>query len=62
MMYNTPLRLTTLHFEQRFLIEEVTFTIISPSKTDPVCPDLYSQSFDYTSSPLFRIGRLEPEP
>jgi hypothetical protein len=29
-MYNTPLRLTILHFEQRFLIDAVTFIIISP--------------------------------
>ena len=30
MIYKTPLRLTTLHLEQRFLIDDVTFITISP--------------------------------
>ena len=30
MIYKTPLRLTTLHFEQRFLIDDVTFKTGSP--------------------------------
>jgi hypothetical protein len=31
-MYTTPLRLTTLHLEQRFLIDDETFMVISPSR------------------------------
>lgn len=30
MIYKTPLRLTTLHLEQRFLIDDVTFIATSP--------------------------------
>lgn len=30
MTYKTPLRLTILHFEQRFLTEDETFTMTTP--------------------------------
>lgn len=30
MMYKRPLRLTTLHFEQRFRIDEDTFIKLTP--------------------------------
>jgi hypothetical protein len=45
MMYKRPLRLTTLHFEQRFLIDDDTFIILTPSGL-AVYP--YSQRLDYT--------------
>jgi hypothetical protein len=45
MMYKRPLRLTTLHFEQRFLIDEETFIKTTPNAYQ-VFP--YSQSLDYT--------------
>jgi hypothetical protein len=31
MIYKRPLRLTTLHFEQRFLIDDDTFIILTPN-------------------------------
>ncbi len=45
-MNKIPLRFTTLHFEQRFLIEDDTFMIATPSQ--------YSQSINYTSSGFLR--------
>jgi hypothetical protein len=30
MIYKRPLRLTTLHFEQRFLIDDDTFILLTP--------------------------------
>ena len=33
MIYNRPLRLTTLHFEQRFLIDDDTFIHPTPNST-----------------------------
>ncbi len=45
MMYKRPLRLTTLHFEQRFLIDDDTFINLTPDNYK-VYP--YSQRFDYT--------------
>jgi hypothetical protein len=30
MIYRRPLRLTTLHFEQRFLIDDETFIFLTP--------------------------------
>jgi hypothetical protein len=45
MMYKRPLRLTTLHFEQRFLIDDDTFILLTPCDHQ-VYP--YSQKFDYT--------------
>lgn len=46
MIYKRPLRLTTLHLEQRFLIDDDTFIIITPSDNH-VFP--CSQKLDYTS-------------
>ena len=61
MTYKTPLRLTILHFEQRFLTEDDTFTITTPytsnSTTFGAQPNFY-----YTCSLSFRlvfIARLE---
>jgi hypothetical protein len=52
MTRNMPLRLTTLHFEQRFLIDDVTFMITSPVA---LRLSLFSrQSFDYTCFHIFR--------
>ena len=31
MIYRRPLRLTTLHFEQRFLIDDETFIFLTPN-------------------------------
>jgi hypothetical protein len=45
MIYKRPLRLTTLHFEQRFLIDDDTFILLTPDNHQ-VVP--YSQSLDYT--------------
>ncbi len=45
MIYKRPLRFTTLHFEQRFLIDDETFIKHTPSDHQ-VYP--YSQRFDYT--------------
>jgi hypothetical protein len=45
MMYKRPFRLTTLHFEQRFRIDDDTFINLTPSYY-LVYPD--SQSLDYT--------------
>jgi hypothetical protein len=45
MMYKRPLRLTTLHFEQRFLIDDDTFINLTPNDHQMIpC----SQRFDYT--------------
>jgi hypothetical protein len=33
MMYKRPLRLTTLHFAQRFLIDDDTFILPTPDST-----------------------------
>ena len=30
MIYKRPLRFTTLHFEQRFLIDDDTFILLTP--------------------------------
>jgi hypothetical protein len=45
MMYKRPLRFTTLHFEQRFRIDDDTFMNLTPNENP-----LYtiSQSFYYT--------------
>ncbi len=51
MIYKRPLRLTTLHLEQRFLIDEDTFIKHTPSK-DHLFPD--SQSLDYTCQKAIR--------
>ena len=48
MIYKTPLRLTTLHFEQRFLIDDVTFITTSPYIHPTLKSGVSSQSFDYT--------------
>jgi hypothetical protein len=48
MIYNLPLRLTTLHFAQRLRMEGPTFIIASP------CSSLCNQRFDYTCSIYFR--------
>ena len=45
MIYRRPLRFTTLHFEQRFRIDDDTFILLTPSEHQ-VFP--YSQRFDYT--------------
>jgi hypothetical protein len=45
MIYNRPLRLTTLHFEQRFRIDDETFINLTPNDIQ-VYPE--SQSLDYT--------------
>ncbi len=56
MMYKTPLRLTILHFAQRFLIDAVTFITISPC--DPASPEVQRQSriCDYTRTLYIRPG------
>jgi hypothetical protein len=48
MIYNLPLRLTTLHFAQRFRMEGPTF-MISFS-----LPRLFNQTLNYTCTILFR--------
>jgi hypothetical protein len=48
MIYNLPLRLTTLHFAQRFRMDGPTF-MISFS-----LPRLFNQRLNYTCSILFR--------
>ncbi len=53
MMYKRPLRFTTLHLEQRFLIDEDTFMNITPCDHQ-VYP--YSQRLDYTSLFTYRLG------
>jgi hypothetical protein len=45
MMYKIPLRFTTLHFEQRFRIDDETFINLTPNDY-LLCPN--SQSLDYT--------------
>jgi len=45
MMYKRPLRLTTLHFEQRFFIDDDTFINLTPNDRQ-VFP--FSQRPDYT--------------
>lgn len=50
-----PLRLTILHFEQRFLIDAVTFILISPYYPGRNAPrGLLSQSCNYTCSYIIR--------
>jgi len=58
-MYKMPLRLTTLHLAQRFLIDEETFTYLSPSPArssmicqSPILLPLPIRNFDYTISIL----------
>jgi hypothetical protein len=51
MMYKRPLRLTTLHFEQRFRIDDDTFIILTPNDNQ-VFP--YSQRPDYTCQCICR--------
>ena len=51
MMYKRPLRLTTLHFEQRFRIDDDTFIKLTP-RGHQVYP--YSQRFNYTCHPTCR--------
>jgi hypothetical protein len=48
MIYNLPLRLTTLHFAQRLRMEGPTF-MISFS-----LPQLFNQRLNYTCTILFR--------
>jgi hypothetical protein len=55
MMYKRPLRLTTLHFEQRFLIDDDTFINITPDYA-PVFP--FSQRLDYTCQCFCRPVRI----
>ncbi len=43
-----PLRLTILHFEQRFLIDAVTFMMISPYDPGKGPLGVLSQSCNYT--------------
>lgn len=45
MMYKRPLRLTTLHFAQRFRMDDETFITLTPNDNQ-VYPN--SQSLDYT--------------
>jgi hypothetical protein len=52
MMYKRPLRLTTLHFEQRFRIDDDTFINLTPSDHQ-VYP--YSQRLDYTCQCTYRL-------
>jgi hypothetical protein len=65
MMYKRPLRLTTLHFEQRFRIDDDTFIYLTP-RGHQVYP--YSQRPDYTCQRtcrpvLIRAGLIcEPLP
>lgn len=51
MIYNRPLRFTTLHFEQRFLIDDETFINLTPNDV-LVFP--CSQRFDYTCQSFYR--------
>jgi hypothetical protein len=67
MIYKVPLRFTTLHFAQRFFIDEETFTVLisfqqrlqfllltgsfGVSRPFQVLPD---QNHDYTCLPIFR--------
>jgi hypothetical protein len=51
MMYKRPLRLTTLHFEQRFRIDDDTFITLTPNDYQ-VYP--FSQRFDYTCQCIYR--------
>ena len=48
MIYNLPLRLTTLHFAQRFLIEGPTFMIAISLH------QLFNQRLNYTCTALIR--------
>jgi hypothetical protein len=48
MIYNLPLRLTTLHFAQRFRMEGPTFMIAFSLL------QLFNQRLNYTCSVLFR--------
>lgn len=61
MTYKTPLRLTILHFEQRFLTEDDTFTITTPytSNSTTFCaqPNFYYTC--YLTSRLVFTSRLE---
>ncbi len=54
MTYKTPLRLTILHFEQRFLTEDETFTITSPLRTT-VQLTCAQPNFYYTCYLSFRL-------
>lgn len=52
MTYKTPLRLTILHFEQRFLTDDETFTITTPLRaTAPL--SVPSQTFIIPVTSLF---------
>ena len=51
MIYKRPLRFTTLHFEQRFLIDDDTFILLTPDNQRVVS---YSQSLDYTCQYPYR--------
>jgi hypothetical protein len=59
MIYKRPFRFTTLHFEQRFRIDDETFINLTPSSC-LVYPN--SQSVDYTcqyiSRPVPNQGRV----
>jgi hypothetical protein len=46
MINKRPLRFTTLHFEQRFLIDDDTFILLTPRYHQVF---LYSQRPDYTN-------------
>jgi len=48
MIYNLPLRLTTLHFAQRFLMDGPTFIIAFSLLR------LFNQRLNYTCTILFR--------
>jgi hypothetical protein len=61
MTYKTPLRLTILHFEQRFFTDDDTFTITTPLRAT-VRHFGAQPNFYYTCSLSFRlvfIARLE---
>lgn len=51
MMYKRPLRLTTLHFAQRFRMDDETFINLTPNDNQ-VYPN--SQRFDYTCQCFYR--------
>ncbi len=53
MIYKRPLRFTTLHFEQRFLIDDDTFILLTPNGL-PI--SLCSQKFDYTCQCTYRLA------
>lgn len=56
MIYNLPLRRTTLHFAQRLRMDGATFMMNLLLTTMTV--DLHSQSLDYTRCSIFRpVGR-----